>query len=313
MFIQQAYKGDNTSWKVAISTVLVLSIFVANIAFVLFSDIDIIAETNKQYEQNPSKNYWFGQNLMFFIFLLLMLFGLVVYLHQRSVVSLTTIREKIDFKRIAFSFGFVLILGIIGFTAEYVLYPGTMVLDFKPENFAILILLCLILFPSQIGFEEYLFRGYFMQQIGIVAGNRWVPLLVTSVMFGLLHAANPEVAKLGGIVMIFYIGTGLFLGIMTLMDEGLELALGFHFANNFLAATLVTAEYSALRTDSLFKYTAQETVDTSLFPILLPILITYPIILFVFAKKYKWNHWKDKLFGHVPDASESTVAVERRY
>ena len=32
--------------------------------------------------------------------------------------------------------------------------------------------------------------------------------------------------------MIYYIGTGFLFGIMTLMDEGTELALGFHAANN---------------------------------------------------------------------------------
>ena len=94
--------------------------------------------------------------------------------------------------------------------------------------------------------------------------------------------------------MIFYVGTGLLLGIMTLMDEGLELALGFHFANNFLAATLATAEYSALRTDSLFKYVETQESTTSFFQILIPILIMYPIILIIFAKKYKWNNWKEK-------------------
>ncbi len=308
MFIQQAYKGDNTSWKVVITTILMLAIFVANIIAVIFGEIDTLAETDKMYAQVESKNFWFVANLSFFVFLLLMLFGLVFYLHQRSIISLTTAREKIDFKRIAFSFGLVIFLGIASFIVEYYMYPGIVVLDFKPVNFIILVFFCLVLFPFQIGFEEYLFRGYFMQQIGILAGNRWFPLIVTSVMFGLLHLGNPEVAKMGGITMIFYIGTGLFLGIITLMDEGLELALGFHFANNFLAATLVTAEYSTLRTDSLYKYVAQEST-TSFYHILVPILIAYPIILIILAKKYKWNNWKEKLFGRVPNASESTVEV----
>ena len=71
-----------------------------------------------------------------------------------------------------------------------------------------------------------------MQQIGIITRNRWLPLVITSVFFGLFHSTNPEVAEMGFSVMIFYIGTGLLLGIMTLMDDGLELALGFHLGNN---------------------------------------------------------------------------------
>ncbi|WP_298518104.1 CPBP family intramembrane glutamic endopeptidase [uncultured Kordia sp.] len=309
MFIQQAYKGDNANWKVILTSILMLAIFIVNIIYVLFGDIDTAKQMEEMYQQVSNKNFWFVVNLSFFVFLLLMLFGLVIYLHKRSLVSLTTARSKVDLKRIAFSFGLVLFLGIASFAVECYLYPGMVVLDFKPVSFFMLIVLSLILFPFQIGFEEYLFRGYFMQQIGILARNRWFPLLLTSVTFGLLHSANPEVATMGGVTMIFYIGTGLFLGIMTLMDEGLELALGFHFANNFLAATLATAEYSSLRTDSLFKYVPQES-SPSFFHILVPIVIAYPIILLIFTKKYKWTHWKEKLFGRVPSASESTVVLE---
>ncbi|MFK7749391.1 MAG: lysostaphin resistance A-like protein [Kordia sp.] len=309
MFIQQAYKGDNATWKVIMTTILTLAIFVANIIYVFFGDVDAIKQAEEAAKSIESNNFMFALNLSFFVFLLLMLFGLVLYLHRRSLVSLTTARSKIDLKRIAFSFGLVFLLGIIAFGVECYLYPGMVTFDFKPVKFIILIVLCLILFPFQIGFEEYLFRGYFMQQIGIIAKNRWFPLLATSVLFGLMHSANPEVAEMGGITMIFYIGTGLFLGIITLMDEGLELALGFHFANNFLAATLVTADYSALQTDSLFRYTSQES-SISFASILVPILIAYPIILIILAKKYKWNNWREKLLGRVPSASETTVAVE---
>ncbi|QHI35840.1 hypothetical protein IMCC3317_11880 [Kordia antarctica] len=300
MFIRQAYKGDNTPWKVLLTSFMLLSIFIYNIIFMFTTDIDFKEEMDAMYEQVPSNNFWLVINLGLFVFLLLMLFGLVVYLHKRSLVSLTTARSKIDLKRVAFSFGLVFLLGILTFGIEYYMNPEAVVLDFKPVSFIILVVFSLILFPFQIGLEEYLFRGYFMQQIGIAVKNRWFPLISTSVMFGLLHSANPEVAEMGGVTMIFYIGTGLLLGIMTLMDDGLELALGFHFANNFLAATLVTAEYSALRTDSLFKYVPQEST-VSFWGILIPILILYPIILFVLAKKYKWNNWKEKLFGRVPD------------
>lgn len=300
MYITQAYKGDNTPWKVLLTSFLLLSIFIYNIIFTMTSDIDVMKEMDNMYEMIPSNNFWFVLNLALFVLLLLMLFGLVIYLHKRSLVTLTTARNKVDLKRVAFSFGMVFLIGITSFGIEYYMNPESIVFDFKPVSFIILLVFSLLLFPFQIGLEEYLFRGFLMQQIGIVVKNRWFPLISTSVMFGLLHSGNPEVAEMGGITMIFYIGTGLLLGVITLMDDGLELALGFHFANNFLAATLVTAEYSALRTDSLFKYVPQEST-TSFWDILIPILISYPIVLFILAKKYKWKNWKEKLFGIVPN------------
>src|SRR5690606_9443160 len=132
--------------------------------------------------------------------------------------------------------------------------------------------------------------------IGLMAGNRWVPLLLTSIIFGLMHIANPEVGKLGSGIMIHYIGTGLFLGIITLMDEGMELALGFHAANNLVVALLVTADWTAFQTNSL-------VMDVSLpelgWDVLVPVLVVYPMLLFLFSKKYGWSNWKNRLFGKV--------------
>jgi hypothetical protein len=33
------------------------------------------------------------------------------------------------------------------------------------------------------------------------------------------------------------------------------------------------------------------------FDVLLPIVIVYPILLFIFSKKYKWSGWREKLTG----------------
>jgi hypothetical protein len=169
-------------------------------------------------------------------------------------------------------------------------------------------LISIILFPFQIGLEEYLFRGYLMQHIGIMVKNKWFPLIFTSVLFGVAHSANPEVAEMGFITMIFYIGTGLLLGIMTLMDDGLELALGFHFGNNLLAALLITSDWSALQTDALFRYTAEEA-NTTTMEILVPVLVFYPIILIILSRIYKWKNWNEKLFGKVVEPPKEDYKI----
>jgi membrane protease YdiL (CAAX protease family) len=134
-------------------------------------------------------------------------------------------------------------------------------------------------------------------------------LVITSVLFGLFHSANPEVAEMGFGVMIFYIGTGLLLGIMTLMDEGLELSLGFHLGNNLIAATLITSDFSALQTDAVFKYSGVQNPNDMLNEMIVSIVITYPIILFVLAKKYNWTNWKQKLTGKL-DATPQYINLD---
>ncbi len=299
-YIQQAYKGENKVWMFIITTLLVAGLFIGNLIFFLFfgDGIDVVEEQKKLLELIPSKNFWLAANLIPFAILLGLLFLLVKYMHQRSILSLTTARKKIDWSRAFFSFALIVSITIVMFALSYFADSSLIELQFDPLKFSILLILSLLLFPFQIGLEEYLFRGYLMQHIGVFVKNKWFPLILTSALFGVFHGANPEVAEMGYGVMVFYIGTGLLLGIMTLMDDGLELALGFHFGNNLLAAILVTANWSALQTDAIFRYTAEEATN-QIYEIIIPVLVVYPIILFILAKKYKWTNWKEKLFGRV--------------
>ncbi|UPT70806.1 MAG: CPBP family intramembrane metalloprotease [Flavobacterium sp. JAD_PAG50586_2] len=234
--------------------------------------------------------------LLIFVFTMLGIIIVVKYLHKLKLKDIITSREKVDWKRIFFAF---VVWGVISSASTLIVYfasPENFVLNFKPIPFLILLLIAMIMLPIQTSTEEFIFRGYLMQGVGLLAKNRWVPLIVTSTMFGLMHIMNPEVAKMGQIIMVYYIGTGFFLGIITLMDDGMELSLGFHAANNIVTALLVTSEWSALQTESVFKDVSTPSVG---YEILIPILVVFPLLLFIFSKKYHWTNWKQKLTGKI--------------
>lgn len=297
-YIQQAYKGKLETWMVILTTIIVSGVFVLNFIVYLFASpeqMDASYDMMKQWDSN----LMLILNLGLFVPLILLLFVFVKYVHQRSIVSLTTSRKKVDFGRVLFSFFMIVIFTVGTFAIGYYYDSSDIVMQFNPGRFAVLFIICVLLFPFQIGLEEYLFRGYLMQHIGVIVKNRWFPLILTSVLFGIMHSANPEVAEIGYFkMMIFYVGTGLLLGIMTLMDEGLELALGFHFGNNLMAALLITSDWSALQTDAIFKNTAEQGIS-SITEIIAPVLIVYPIMLLILSKKYGWTNWKERLFGSV--------------
>jgi membrane protease YdiL (CAAX protease family) len=167
-------------------------------------------------------------------------------------------------------------------------------LNFKPVPFAILVVIGVLLIPIQTSTEEYVFRGYLMQGFANLSKNKLFPLLMTSIIFGSMHLFNPEVSKMGNIIFFYYIGTGLFLGVITLMDDGMELALGFHAANNLVSALLVTSDWSAFQTHSIFKDIAEPKAGLD---VILPVLVIYPILLYIFSKKYQWTDWKERLVG----------------
>ena len=208
-------------------------------------------------------------------------------IHEQTMTSIITARKKIDFNRILFAFGLWALITFGMLLFSYSTSPENYVWNFKPIPFLFMFLIAIIFIPLQTSLEEVVFRGYLMQGFGNLFRNRWLPLLLTSIIFGSLHLANPEVGKLGYGVMIFYIGTGLFLGIVTLMDDGLELAIGWHAANNLVAALLVTADWTAFQTNSVLK----DVSEPNLYPeIFISVLIVFPIVLFIFSKKYGWKN-----------------------
>ena len=307
-YIQQAYKGQRELWMFILTTVVVAGIFIGNFIYFLFADpadLDMAYVMMKQIPANLSLII----NLLPFVFLIGLLFVLVKFVHQRSILSLTTARPKVDYKRILFSFLMVCTFTLVTFFIGYYMDSSELVFQFNAGKFAVLFIISILLFPLQIGLEEYLFRGYLMQHIGVLVKNKWFPLIVTSVLFGIAHSSNPEVATIGfWKMMIFYIGTGLLLGIMTLMDDGLELALGWHLGNNLLASLLVTADWTALQTDAIFKSTADPTSGV-LSEILLPVLVVYPIMLLILSKKYGWKNWADRLFGKVTEPPKEDYKI----
>lgn len=230
-----------------------------------------------------------------------MLLGLVLcnkFINGNTFLSLTTSRKSIDFNRVIFSFSLWGSISFYMIILGYFMFPENYEINFNLKPFLILTLIVIVLLPIQTSAEEYVFRGYMMQNLGLITRNRWFPLIASSIAFGLLHGANPEIEKFGNIVFVFYIGSGLFAGIMTLMDEGMELALGWHAANNMIAALLVTADWTALQTHSVFKDISNPEV-MPLSEVLIPVLFFFPAVLYIFSKKYQWSDWKGKLFGKI--------------
>ena len=134
--------------------------------------------------------------------------------HKRPFKTLITPSKSIDYKKILTAAAIWFAIMAAFEMVSYSLAPEEYTFHFEGSKFFILVLISLLLLPIQTSFEELLMRGYLMQGIGLAAGNRWVPLLVTSILFASLHLANPEVQEYGvEIMMVNYIQIGLMLGI----------------------------------------------------------------------------------------------------
>lgn len=295
MYIEQGYKGKIGLWKYLPFPLIFFGLTGLTMLAIAFLGMDMEKIIQSEIE-NKGANRFLAESLLQFAFFLLLLVLWVKYVHKQTITSLTTSRRKVDWKRIFFSF-FLWACITVAFTMIGIyISPEDYVFNFQLKPFLILAVIAILLVPLQTSFEEYFFRGYLMQGLGIIIKNKWAPLVITSVLFGLLHIANPEVEKLGYGIMVYYIGTGFFLGILTMMDEGLELALGFHAANNLITALLITADWTAFQTDSIYRDVSEPILGWDVF---VPVFIVFPILLFLFSKKYKWTDWKERLTGKV--------------
>lgn len=293
MYIEQI---KNKKFQPALYLIVILAFFGLMTAnFVMSEGVDSNAMIKDLIAQ-VGTNIAFVAVVMPLSFFCLGLLFWVKIVHGQSLTSFTTGRKKVDWSRFFFSFGIWGGICVITTVIGYFLAPKDFVFNFKPEPFFIFLILAVILIPLQTSFEEYFFRGYTMQFLGVATNSKLVPFLFTSIAFGLMHIANPEVEKLGYITMVYYIGTGLFLGVLTLMDDGLELSLGFHAANNLIGALLVTSDWSAFQTNSILKDISKPTA-AGFFDLIFPVIVLFPILLYIFSKKYKWTNWKEKLTG----------------
>ncbi|HEA29512.1 MAG TPA: CPBP family intramembrane metalloprotease [Leeuwenhoekiella sp.] len=320
MFIAQAFKAQNEFWRYLVGSLVIAVVAIA--AQLLFmgavflkvgfgADGQWDAQNFKKLASFTEKDYMtvFDSNITLVLILLTFVLGFIAFLfviknfHGQKLMDVTTTRKKFDWGRAFFSFGMIAVFTIVTTAIDYYYNGEDYILNFQPLPFFILCIIAVVMLPIQTSLEEYIFRGYLMQGFGILAGNKWFPLLMTSVIFGGMHFFNPEVIKLGPIIMVYYIGTGFLFGIMTLMDEGMELSLGFHAANNMIAALLVTTDWSAFQTESILKDISEPSAG---FDIILPVLIVYPIFIAILAYRYKWTGWKDKLFGKVEPPEAET-------
>ncbi|MCH3883093.1 MULTISPECIES: CPBP family intramembrane glutamic endopeptidase [Tenacibaculum] len=310
-FIQQAYKGEN-SWLTYVGTILLVIFGWQLIGILPLLAVAVMHSADMNEFGRAAENSFMGLgiNSSLYLFLLIFTFAMgllflfigVKYVHKRSFTSLVTSRNKIDWKR--FWFGFItwgILAGLMIIVGLFIT-PENYTWNFKAVPFLTLLAVSLLFLPFQTSFEELLFRGYFMQSLGILVKNRWFPLIFTSVVFGLMHGANPEIDKLGYVAFVFYIGTGLLYGITTLMDEGTELALGLHAVNNIVAAFFVTTDWTVFQTDALYIDTSEPSVGWEMF---FPVFVLYPLLLFVFSKKYGWTNWKENLFGKIEKPKEN--------
>jgi membrane protease YdiL (CAAX protease family) len=210
---------------------------------------------------------------------------LVKPLNNRTLKMTINGTGKVRWNRFFISGGVWLMLSCLYLLFYLKLDPANFTLNNKTASLIILSVISMLFIPFQAAFEEVLFRGYLMQGFAALVKNRWFPIIMTSILFGLMHAFNPEVKEFGFLTMMpQYVVFGIIFGIITILDDGIEAAMGAHTANNIFLCIMVTNRSSALQTQALYEqYNIHPWTEFA------ALVITGIVFIMILKMIFKWG------------------------
>lgn len=300
-FIDKAKEGNTSFSSYLLGIALIISVYLFGSYFLIldlqwnFGIESFDGISQKEIVKILGNNRFLAWLIVPFLFVALFLVIHTKFVHKRTVLSIFSGRKTFDWKRVLFSFSLLFSVLSLFLLIQY-LSSDSLIFQFDLQKFIPLFFIAIFLLPIQTSCEELLFRSYILQGIKMRTKKNSVAVLISGLMFGAIHIGNPEIAKIGYHIIVYYMLVGVFLALISLFDNGIELALGYHAANNVFAALMITNNWQAFQTDAVFMDISDpgKGLDT-----IFGILFILPLVFFIFYKKYKWHSlkemWQDKL------------------
>lgn len=238
-----------------------------------------------------NKIHFYGKNLYFlmqlfpFLIAFLVLLLCAKFVHKMNLKKLFIKRDKFQYKDFLLSFFLIgillsILLVVDFFTSDKIKW------NFSSPNIYFLLLICLFFVSIQTLFEEILFRSYLLNGLQKAFQRPIISILLSSILFGLMHASNPEIEIFGKEILLYFVYTGVFLALMSYYNYGIEIAFGFHWMNNLFATLILTNNWQVFQTDALFKNYAEPKLGMDFW---ITAFLFYPLIFCIFTLKNKWQ------------------------
>jgi membrane protease YdiL (CAAX protease family) len=228
-----------------------------------------------------------------------------VILNRKFIDKKSLISFGLDFKQYGITdllFGFILsglmisMIFLINFTMGYIEIESFGFHNVVANTVFTFLLWLLIIGVSVSWFEELTFRGYLLQNLKDGIGIRWAVLL-SSIIFGLLHLLNPNATILSGIIIILIT----FILVLGWLRTGqLWIPFGLHAGWNFFMGPVFGFPVSGMLEDSFLKIkingpnwiTGGEFGPEGGY-LVLPIIGIGIALLFILTKNRKDTPWND--------------------
>lgn len=275
---------------------------IANLAIIAFFSILVlvgitpfVAKINFFSFLDPSNEFFLKQLIPFFFAFMVLILSNKLILKRPNLKSFTS-NVKFSWKKCFISFGaWILLLSILlGF--QMFNNSNNFVFNFQLKPFLELFFISIVFVAIQAVFEELLFRSFILQSFGAVIKNKLLVVCCVSLLFTSLHLDNPEVRILGKEILIYYFLTSVFLSIIAILDQGIELTIGFHAANNLFGSVILTNNWQVFQTKALLTDMSPAKISWDIWIIL---LFLYPVLIVLYLKLARKN------FGSIFDSTIS--------
>lgn len=295
--LQSSFQGKNQFWRFIVMIVAMLA--AANtigslpLWFLYYKARNADPSVLADLERNPADYTVLGVQpvtalmlqLLPFVVLFMTYVLLVKPIHERSFLQTITGAGSFRWGRCLTGALLWTVLSALYLAAYLGVEPGNFILNNTGRSLISLILVTLVLIPFQAGSEEILLRGWLLQGFYRLFPAKWFTLVMTSLLFALLHAFNPEVKDFGFMIMMpHYFTFGLVFGLATILDDGAEIAIGAHTSNNIFLSVMLTHKSSALQTPALF-----EQIDVYPWLEFAGLVVMSLIFLTILGRKFKWS------------------------
>ena len=295
--LESTFAGKNSFWRyiVMFAVILIVSNTIGAVPLLIATLIKSASNPAvfSQLAANPNDLSVIGlsQNTGFVMMLFPFIAGLIAFILLIKPLNNRTLRITINgsggirWNRFFISGAVWMIISALYLMLYLKVDPSNFSINNKTSSLIILSIVSVLFIPFQAAFEEVLFRGYLMQGFAALVKNRWFPVIMTSILFGLMHGFNPEIKEFGFFTMMpQYITFGLIFGIITILDDGIEAAMGAHTANNIFLCIMVTNRSSALQTHALY-----EQFNIHPWTEFLALVITGIIFVLILKIIFKWD------------------------
>lgn len=297
MFFQNAHLGKNQFWRYLLTIVIFFAVFASiQVVFLmplfikqqeLMVDAASFAAMFDVLDFEPlhiSKLYTLIMIVAPFALSLGVLMLLIKFIHKKPLLKLFTARENFDWKRVFFGFivTFILTGGFLYLFVPHHFFTN----QFDVGLFIPLFIATIILIPLQATLEEVFVRGYLFQAIGLLIKNKFITMLLIIGIFTTAHLANPEFNDNFARALFEYILISVTLGVIAVLDDGLEISIGVHTAINIFLIIVISTTGSSFNTDALFRISFD---DMLLHTSLLQSFAMTLIMLALFGYVYKWK------------------------